>query len=148
MTHSENGTGNRSEIRELSSTPKACNGKWERASSIIHAAGVRFAFPSSAPGALGVGCEGLGSLPDRHDPLKFVAEILKVLRADAHVEHFFNHGKEINRQPNGGDFAKVAGSWLKWQLKGDLTAAKMFVGSSCGLCADPKWTIERKMLPN
>ena len=53
-THSENGTGNRSEIRALSSTPKACIGELKRASGIIHAAGVRFAFPSSAPGALGV----------------------------------------------------------------------------------------------
>ena len=38
------------------------------------------------------------------------------------------------------------GPWLKWQLKGDNSAAKMFVGPSCGLCTDPKWTIERKKL--
>ena len=29
------------------------------------------------------------------------------------------HYPATYRQPNGGDFAKVAGSWLKWQLKGD-----------------------------
>ena len=65
-----------------------------------------------------------------------------------HAHEDVGHYPATYRQPNGGDFAKVAGSWLKWQLKGDLTAAKMFVGSSCGLCTDPKWTIERKMLPN
>jgi hypothetical protein len=65
-----------------------------------------------------------------------------------HAHEDVGHYPATYRQPNGGDFAKVAGSWLKWQLKGDLTAARMFVGSSCGLCTDPKWTIERKMLPN
>jgi hypothetical protein len=65
-----------------------------------------------------------------------------------HAHEDVGHYPATYRQPNGGAFAKVAGSWLKWQLKGDLTAAKMFVGSSCGLCTDPKWTIERKMLPN
>jgi hypothetical protein len=65
-----------------------------------------------------------------------------------HAHEDVGHYPATYRQPNGGAFAKVAGSWLKWQLKGDLTAARMFVGSSCGLCTDPKWTIERKRLPN
>ena len=85
MTHSGNGSENRNEIRGPSSTPKACFGERERASSIIHAEGVRFAFPSSAPtGGLGSWLRRTRQLPDRHDPLEFVAEILKVVRADAH----------------------------------------------------------------
>ena len=65
-----------------------------------------------------------------------------------HAYEDVGHYPATYRQPNGGDFAKVAGAWLKWQLKGDQTAAKMFAGTSCGLCTDPKWTIERKMMPN
>jgi hypothetical protein len=48
------------------------------------------------------------------------------------------------RQPNGGAFAQTAGAWLKWQLKGDDAARKMFAGESCGLCLDKTWTIQRK----
>jgi len=50
-------------------------------------------------------------------------------------------------QPNGGEFGVVAGAWLKWQLKGDKEAGKMFTGSDCGLCTRKGWTYERKMIP-
>lgn len=56
------------------------------------------------------------------------------------------HYPATYRQPNGGAFAKAVGGWLKWQLKGDQNAKKMFVGESCGLCADKTWKIERKKL--
>jgi hypothetical protein len=36
VTHSENGTGNRSEIRELSSTPKACLWNWDHLVQLLH----------------------------------------------------------------------------------------------------------------
>jgi hypothetical protein len=48
------------------------------------------------------------------------------------------------RQPNGGAFAVAVNAWLDWQLKGDQSASEMFVGSSCGLCTDPKWTVKFK----
>jgi hypothetical protein len=35
-------------------------------------------------------------------------------------------------------------AWLDWQLKGDTTARKLFVGPRCGLCADPDWTVKSK----
>ena len=47
----------------------------------------------------------------------------------------------------GGAWGEAASAWLKWQLKGDQTAARMFTGANCGLCSDPKWTIERKKIP-
>jgi len=47
-------------------------------------------------------------------------------------------------EPDGGRVAQVALAWLEWQLRGDTTAAKMFTGKDCGLCADRQWTIERK----
>jgi len=51
------------------------------------------------------------------------------------------------RQPNGGAYAVAVNAWLDWQLKGDQSASKMFVGASCGLCKDPKWTVKIKNLP-
>jgi hypothetical protein len=65
---------------------------------------------------------------------------------EVHAWQQVGHYPATYREPNGGAFAKAAGAWLKWQLKGDKEAAKMFLGPSCGLCTDPKWTIERKKL--
>lgn len=48
------------------------------------------------------------------------------------------------REPHGGEFAIVATAWYKWQMKGDLEAAKMFVGEDCGLCNDAVWKFESK----
>ena len=47
-------------------------------------------------------------------------------------------------QPNGGEFGKVAVAMLKWQFMGDKAAGKMFVGSNCGFCQDPKWHVATK----
>jgi hypothetical protein len=50
-------------------------------------------------------------------------------------------------QPNGGSVATVAVSWLQWQLRGDPQAKARFVGKECGLCTDPKWTLQKKKIP-
>jgi len=63
-----------------------------------------------------------------------------------HIWQQVGHYPATYREPNGGAFAQAAGAWLKWQLKGDKTAAKMFLGADCGLCKDAKWTVERKNL--
>lgn len=47
-------------------------------------------------------------------------------------------------QPHGGEFAKVATAWYKWQLKGDKEAGKMFTGNPCGLAQNPLWKVEKK----
>ena len=47
-------------------------------------------------------------------------------------------------QPNGGDYAKVAGAWLKWWLKGDKEASTMFTGNEPGVSKMAGWSIERK----
>lgn len=49
-------------------------------------------------------------------------------------------------QPHGGEFAKVATDWFKWQLKGDKEAAKMFTGNPCELSKSTVWTVEKKNL--
>jgi len=52
----------------------------------------------------------------------------------------------IYRAPNAGDYGRYGTAWLDWQLKGDRTAAQSFLGSPCGLCRDPKWTVKTKNL--
>ena len=47
-------------------------------------------------------------------------------------------------QPHGGDYAKVATAWLKWWLKGDKEAAKMFTGSEPGVGKMENWIYLRK----
>lgn len=50
-------------------------------------------------------------------------------------------------QPHGGEFAKVATAWYKWQLKGDKKAGKQFMGNPCGLSENPLWVTDKKMIP-
>ena len=59
------------------------------------------------------------------------------------ASHDVGHGGTF-QQPNGGAEAQVARQWLDWQLMGDAGAGKTFVGSDCGLCRDPQWTVQRK----
>jgi hypothetical protein len=56
------------------------------------------------------------------------------------------HGGTYGR-PHGGEFAKVATAWYKWQLKGDKEAGKMFSGEPAGLANYPEWTFEKKNMP-
>ncbi|HNZ71457.1 MAG TPA: hypothetical protein PKJ43_02490 [Prolixibacteraceae bacterium] len=49
-------------------------------------------------------------------------------------------------QPHGGEFAKVATAWYKWQLKGDKEAGKMFTGDPCELSKSTVWKVEKKNL--
>jgi enterochelin esterase-like enzyme/dienelactone hydrolase len=46
--------------------------------------------------------------------------------------------------PHGGAAAAIAVDWLEWQLRGDKTAARSFLGQNCRICMVPGWTIERK----
>ena len=48
------------------------------------------------------------------------------------------------REPNGGAFGTVAVAWLKWRLQGDSAAAKMVVGTKCGLCTRSEWHVRKK----
>lgn len=50
------------------------------------------------------------------------------------------------REPGGGAFGQVAVAWLQWQLKGNQDAARQFVGTGCGLCAQPEWHVRSKGL--
>ncbi|MFI6025295.1 alpha/beta hydrolase [Amycolatopsis magusensis] len=48
-------------------------------------------------------------------------------------------------QPNGGEFGRVGGHWLKWHLKGDQASKTQFVGPACGLCSTD-WDVQQKNL--
>lgn len=50
-------------------------------------------------------------------------------------------------QPHGGEFARVATAWYKWQLKGDPEAGKLFNGDPCGLSQSAEWSVEKKNIP-
>jgi hypothetical protein len=53
------------------------------------------------------------------------------------------HGGTFSK-PMGGAVAHVVVDWLDWQLKGDRTAGRTFIGENCRLCSGTDWTIERK----
>jgi putative CocE/NonD family hydrolase len=48
---------------------------------------------------------------------------------------------------NGGDWARAGAAWLRWQLKDDADAAKVFAGEDCGLCTTYGWSMQRKQFP-
>jgi len=50
-------------------------------------------------------------------------------------------------EPYGGEYGKVATAWFQWQLKGDETAAKLFVGNPPGLSQAPGWDYAHKPTP-
>ncbi|MGV3705622.1 MAG: alpha/beta hydrolase family protein [Arcticibacter sp.] len=50
-------------------------------------------------------------------------------------------------QHHGGEFAKVATAWYKWQLKGDKEAGKLFSGNPAGLAQNSQWRFEKKNMP-
>ncbi|HSI78533.1 MAG TPA: hypothetical protein VK957_21720 [Lunatimonas sp.] len=50
-------------------------------------------------------------------------------------------------QPHGGEFARVATAWYKWQLKDDQEAGKLFTGTPSGLAQSQEWTVEKKNMP-
>ena len=51
------------------------------------------------------------------------------------------------QERNGGEYGGVAVAWLDWQLKGDAKAARMFRGTNCGLCVNPRWVVSKKGIP-
>jgi dienelactone hydrolase len=61
------------------------------------------------------------------------------------ARHGAGHTATVDH-PGGGEWANVASNWLRWQLKGDTQAAKMFVGKDCSLCTNSNWDTASKRL--
>jgi hypothetical protein len=49
-------------------------------------------------------------------------------------------------EPNGGKAGAVTVAWLKWQLRADPKAAKVFSGKTCDLCTDASWRVQKKLI--
>lgn len=49
-------------------------------------------------------------------------------------------------QPHGGEFAKVAVNWYKWQLKGDAEAGKTFTSNPPAPSKNPGWKYDKKKM--
>lgn len=64
-----------------------------------------------------------------------------IVMANMDVGHGGTYG-----EPHGGEFAKVATAWFKWQLKGDNDAGKLFTNEP-GLAANELWRVEKKHMP-
>ncbi len=119
-------------------------------------------------GVLGNSGSGLPGMPalTKDDLQKFHTPVLYILGGEKDIA--YNNGMDdfsrINHvpvfvanmdvghggtygQPHGGEFAKVATAWYKWQLKGDKNAGKQFMGKPCGLSENPLWVTDKKMIP-
>lgn len=57
---------------------------------------------------------------------------------------YLGHYPATYRDANGGDFAVAGVAWLKWQLKGDAEAGKMFSGENPRLLNNRHWSINKK----
>lgn len=123
---------------------------------VLHNTGVIMGTPSTIPG-MDVGKE---VLKDVHTPVIYIlggptdiaytngmddfGKIEKVPVAVANLP--VGHGGTYD-QPNGGSAATVATDWLNWQLRGDVTASRRFIGKDCGLCKDAQWTLQWRNQP-
>ncbi|MBO9669895.1 MAG: hypothetical protein J7485_05210 [Sphingobium sp.] len=76
--------------------------------------------------------------PNGTDDFKRIAKVPTIL-ANLPV----GHGGTFSK-PMGGAVAHVAVDWLEWQLKGDKSAARTFLGDNCRLCSGTEWKVERK----
>ena len=63
---------------------------------------------------------------------KATYDAIEKLPAFYGARHGAGHTATVDH-PGGGEWANVASNWLRWQLKGDKQAAKMFVGKDCSL---------------
>jgi dienelactone hydrolase len=73
---------------------------------------------------------------DNYDAVGHVPAFYGARENAGHSATFFH--------PGGGEFANVASSWLRWTLKGDDEAGKMFSGADCALCTNTNWEARSK----
>ncbi len=123
---------------------------------VIHNSGVLNGGPGNIPG-MNVGKDVLQTL---HTPVIYIqggptdiayANGMDDFNRVTHVPIAManlpvGHGGTF-QEPNGGAAASVAVSWLNWQLRGEADGARRFVGENCGLCADTRWSLQRKQFP-
>jgi dienelactone hydrolase len=94
-----------------------------------------------APVAYIIGGEKDIAFPNASDDFQRI-DTVPVAMANLDVGHGGTY-----REPDGGEFGRVAVAWLKWRLQGDQAAGRLWSGSACGLCTDARWKLEKKKLP-
>ena len=113
---------------------------------------------NSGVSAGGRGGADIGALADLHGPVLLIngGEVDFMYEAAAanydaidHVPVFYGARDNAGHtatvfHPGGGEFANVASNWLRWILKGDDEAGRMFSGPDCTLCGDPNWETRSK----
>lgn len=118
--------------------------------AVLHNTGVLIE-PSTVPG-MDVGKE---ALDDLHTPVIYILggppdiayengmdDFRRIQQVPVAVANLaVGHGGTFD-EPNGGAAARVATAWLEWQLRGDTTAARQFIGPDCGLCGKDGWTLQ------
>lgn len=73
----------------------------------------------------------------------------KTFEAIAHVPVFYAWQDELQHigtfgAKNGGENGEIAVKWLEWITRKDQKAARTFKGSTCALCKDPTWHVQKK----
>ncbi len=86
-----------------------------------------------------------------HERDPVMAASAALFEAIDHVPAFYGARHDASHlatffHPGGGEFANVASNWLRFVLKGDAEAGKMFVGENCGLCTSENWETRAKAL--
>src|SRR5258708_26962190 len=82
----------------------------ERASSIIHAAGVRFGFHHRRQRrARELVANGWAALPRLGGPFELATEVLEIIRADAQAEHFLDHWQEVSQRTDRAQWCCIGG---------------------------------------
>jgi dienelactone hydrolase len=73
-----------------------------------------------------------------NDDFSRIDKVPAVLASYQYAGHEGTYG-----EPHGGLAADVASDWLEWQLRGDESAGRSFIGPDCRLCTDAKWAVQR-----
>jgi hypothetical protein len=156
---------NKLDITKIAVSGMSCGGLQTLETAIDPRVTTEVICNSGIIGEAGGGMSGMPSLTKDH-LAKLHAPALYILGGEKDIA--YNNGmddfKRINHvpvfvanmdvghggtysQPHGGEFAKVATGWFKWQLKGDKEAGKMFTGNPCGLSQVSGWKTDKKNIP-
>ena len=146
--------------RQWSLLTTGCLAAWAGDGRAAMPGGARGGMPGGGGGGMAMPAVGKDLLAKLHGPIIYLLggesdmafangsddykRIEKLPAVLAYMD--VGHGGTYSR-PHGGEFARVATAWLKWQLKGDEEAGKMFAGDPCPLSKAEGWTVRRRIFP-
>ncbi len=80
------------------------------------------------------------ALENARDDFVKLTKLPVVLAIKIGAEHVDATYSELH----AGDYGSYGSAWLKWQLKGNKEAARIFKGKDCTICKDSKWEVQKK----